>query len=353
VEVGVPAVTATARASRGGARVAGAALGCAAALAVAPAAAPAHSLVRPSPGVVAYLSADATSLNTLVVRASGSRIEFRDPTVDGGMDPGSCTPGDISADANSWIIQTFCPAAGVRSVRLDLGEREDTATVSVDIPATLLGGPGADRLTGGPAADQLSGGDDALAGGGGNDLVVGGIGVDELSGDAGDDDIRARDGIQDLVRCGTGADKVDADTLDEVDPDCESVVRTLTAAPPGSGGTRDRVAPRLEVGAPARKHIRRTRTIRVFASSTESGFVAASGSLTVDGLALPLKVVRRQIAVAGGGAELAVKLTSSQWRQSLKALKRRRSVVVRLAVVATDRAGNSREAKPLTIRLLR
>jgi Ca2+-binding RTX toxin-like protein len=240
-------------------------------------------------------------------------------------------------------------------VHLDLGEREDTATVSVNVATTLLGGPGADRLTGGPAADQLSGddGDDTLAGGGGNDIVVGGLGIDELSGDAGDDDVRARDGIQDLVRCGTGNDKVDADTLDEVDPDCESVTRTLTVAPPGSGGARDRVAPRLEVGAPSRKHIAQTRTIRVFANSTESGFVAASGSLTVDGLALPLKVVRRPIDVAGGGAELAVKLTSSQWRQALKAIRRRRSATVRLAVVATDRAGNSREAEPVTIRLLR
>ena len=328
----------------------------AAAAAIAPAQAAGHSLVRPSSaGVVSYLSADATSLNTLVVRPSGSRIEFRDPTVDGGMDPGSCTPGDISSDANAWIIQTFCPAAGVRSVRLDLGEREDTATVSVDIPSTLLGGPGADRLTGGPAADQLSGddGDDTLAGGGANDVLIGGIGVDELAGDAGDDDLRARDGIQDLVRCGGGSDKVDADTLDEVDADCETVVRTLTPAPPGSGGARDRVAPRVEVGAPARKHVRQSRTISVFASSTESGFVAASGSVTIDGLALPLKVVRRRIDVAGGGAELAVKLTSSQWRQSLQALRRHRSVVVRLAVVATDRAGNSREAKPITVRLLR
>lgn len=332
-------------------------LACAAlaACAVAPAAADAHSLVRPAPGVVSYLSADATSLNTLVVRPSGSRIEFRDPTVDGGMDPGDCVPGDISADANAWIIQTFCPADGVRSVRLDLGEREDTATVSVSIPTTLLGGPGADRLTGGPAADQLSGddGDDTLAGAGGNDALVGGLGVDELAGDAGDDDLRTRDGIQDLVRCGAGSDTVDADTLDEVDADCESVVRTLTAAPPGASGARDRVPPRLEVGAPARKHILQTRTIRVFASSTESGFVAASGSLTIDGLALPLKVVRRQIAVAGGGAELAVKLTMSQWRQALRALRRKRAATVRLTVVATDRSGNSREAKPVTIRLRR
>ena len=338
------------RATTGRALVAIAAVGAAA-----PAGAQAHSLVRPSPGIVSYVSADATSLNTLTVRASGTRIEFRDPTVDGGMDPGSCSPGDITTDANAWIIQTFCAAAGVRTVRLDLGEREDTATVSVNIAATLLGGPGADRLTGGPAADQLSGddGDDTLAGGAGGDVVIGGLGVDELSGDAGDDDLRTRDGIQDLVRCGAGADKVDADTLDEVAGDCESVQRTLTAAPPGAGGARDRVPPRVEVGAPARKRIRSTRTIRLFASSTESGFVAASGSITIDGLALPLNVVRRQIAVAGGGAELAVKLTASQQRQALRALRRKRSVIVQLAVVATDRAGNSREAKPVKIRILR
>lgn len=336
-------------------RIAAAAMLGAAAVAISPAAAGAHSLVRPSPGLVSYISADATSLNTLLVRQSGSRIEFRDPTVDGGMDPGSCTPGDISPDANAWIIQTFCPAAGVRTIRLDLGEREDTATVTVSIPTTILGGPGADKLTGGPANDQLSGddGDDTLAGGAGNDVLVGGLGFDELSGDAGDDDLRVRDGIQDLVRCGTGTDKVDADTLDEVAADCESVVRTPTPAPPGAGAARDRVPPRLEVGAPARKRIRQSRTIRVFASSTEAGFVAASGSIAIDGLALPLNVVRRRIAVAGGGAELAVKLTLSQHRQALRALRRRRPAVVTLAVVATDRAGNSREAKPLRIRLLR
>ncbi|HEX8159784.1 MAG TPA: hypothetical protein VF526_20575 [Solirubrobacteraceae bacterium] len=322
---------------------------------VMPASAGAHSLVRPAGAVVSYISADATSLNTLVVRANGSRIEFRDPTVDGGMDPGDCTPGEVSADANAWIIQTFCSAADVRSVRLDLGEREDTATVSVDIPTTLLGGPGADRLAGGPAADQLSGddGDDVLAGGGGGDVIIGGLGVDDVTGDAGDDDIRVRDGIQDVVRCGDGADSVDADTLDEVNADCEAVTRTLTPAPPGASGERDRVAPRLQVGAPVRQRIARSRRVRVFASSTESGYVAASGALSIDGLALPLKVLRRPIGVPGAGAELAMTLTRARWRQALRALRKRRPVTVRLIVVATDRAGNSRAAKPVTIRLLR
>jgi hypothetical protein len=332
-----------------------AALGALGGLVLTAAPAGAHSLVRPAGAVVSYLSEDATSLNTLVVRASGSRIEFRDPTVDGGMDPGDCTPGDITPDANAWIIQTFCPAGGVQTIRLDLGEREDTATVSIAISTTLLGGPGADRLTGGPAADQLSGddGDDVVAGGAGADVVIGGLGVDEVDGGAGGDDVRVRDGIQDVVRCGDGSDKVDADTLDEVGGDCEAVTRTVTSAPPGAGGARDRVAPRLEVGAAARQRIGRSRRVRVFATSTERGFVAASGSLRVSGLALPLRVARRSIAVAGGGAELEVRLTLAQHRQVLRALRRRRAVSVSLAVVATDRAGNSRAARPIRIRLLR
>jgi len=164
-----------------------AAVAAAGGLALAPAGAAAHSLVLPAGAVVSYISADATSLNTLTVRANGSRIEFRDPTVDGGMDPGNCTPGELTDDANAWIIQTFCPTGGVQSVRLDLGEREDSATVSVSIPTTMLGGPGADRLQGGPATDQLSGddGDDTLAGGEGADVVIGGLGADEVSGEAG------------------------------------------------------------------------------------------------------------------------------------------------------------------------
>ena len=106
--------------------------------ALAPGHAAAHSLVRPAGAVVSYLSADATSLNTLEARVSGNRIEFRDETVDGGMDPGNCTPGDVGA--SGYIIQTFCPLAGVQRVRIDLGEREDTATVALPVAATVLAG---------------------------------------------------------------------------------------------------------------------------------------------------------------------------------------------------------------------
>ena len=177
------------------------------------ASAQAHSLVRPAPGLVTYLSADATSLNTLTVTPDGSRIAFRDPTVDGGMDPGTCEPGRLDA-RNQYIIETFCPAIGVRRLRLDLGEREDTATVTAAVPATMLGGAGADRLTGGPANDELAGdnGDDTLTANGGDDTLDGGIGSDKIDAGTGNDTVRARDGIADDIRCGAGSDSVEADT---------------------------------------------------------------------------------------------------------------------------------------------
>src|SRR5687767_7586002 len=135
------------------------------------------------------------------------------------MDPGSCTPGDL--DGSGYIIQTFCPLGGVQRVRIDLGEREDSATVALPVAATVLGGPGADRVTSGGSGDELSGGEgnDALDGGPGDDVVSGDQGVDTLAGGPGSDRIAARDGEADAVNCGDGSDTVDADTVDRVASD--------------------------------------------------------------------------------------------------------------------------------------
>jgi hypothetical protein len=138
-------------------RTAGAAVIAACTLALLPAAAAAHSLVRVNGAELAYISADATSLNTLSARVAGGDFELRDPTVDGGSDPGPCRPGDTSDDGNFWIIQVFCRRAGIDRVRVDLGEREDSATVALPVRITLLGGPGADKLTAGPAGDTIFG----------------------------------------------------------------------------------------------------------------------------------------------------------------------------------------------------
>ena len=327
-----------------------AALAIAAVVALMPASAAGHSLVRPAGSVVSYLSADATSLNTLRVGVSGNRIEFRDETVDGGMDPGSCTPGDVGA--SGYIVSTLCQLSGVRRVRIDLGEREDSATVSLPVASTILGGPGADNLASGDANDELSGGEgnDLVDGGGGNDAISGDQGLDTLTGGAGSDRINSRDGEADSVSCGAGSDTVEADTLDQIGGDCESVSRVATQ---GGGTADDGKPPKLQVGALTLQRLGKSRTVRVYATSSERGTVSASGGLTIGGLVLPVKTIdRKRIKVGGGGAVLTYKLRGRHWREARRRLRRGGAVVLRLGVVATDLAGRSTERKAPAITIV-
>ena len=321
-------------------------------LAATPAAAGAHSIVRVTGGELSYQSLDATSLNSLRIQPSGNEIQIRDPTVDGGMDPGPCRPGEVTNDANAWIIEVFCPRSIVDRARIDVGEREDTASVALPIPTTLLGGPGADNVSGGDAADNVGGGDgnDSVGGGAGNDAVDGGSGTDSLDGGPGDDKLGARDGSADRVTCGDGNDEVTADSFDDVAGDCESILR---ASVPASTDTLadDGKPPKVAAGGSTRQRIGRRGRIRVLATSSEPGFAAASGFIDIAGLALPLKSDRKRIAVGGAGVTLTVKLSRSQLRQARRALKRRRRVSVRLGVVATDLAGHSSAVRAPRIRL--
>jgi Ca2+-binding RTX toxin-like protein len=330
-----------------------AAIVSAAALLLMPASAEAHSLVRVGGDVARYLSADATSLNTLVVRLDGDRIDFSDRTVDGGIDPGPCEPGDISDDANTWIIQALCPRAGIGSLNIDLGEREDSAAIDVPMPVLLLGGPGSDTLRTGSSADQMRGddGNDDLASGAGNDVVDGGFGVDRLDGGEGDDLLRDADGLADTIACGPGSDTVAADTTDIVAADCEFVTRT-SVTPPADVPVDDTTAPAIKVGGPALQRLRK-RGVHLLATSSERGLLAASGSVDVAGISLPVQADRKRVAVAGGGAKLVVRLTSRQLKMCRKALARGRRASIRMFAVATDLAGNSRRAKPIRIRLKR
>ncbi|HVF77786.1 MAG TPA: hypothetical protein VNA28_05770 [Solirubrobacteraceae bacterium] len=314
----------------------------------------AHSVVRPAGAVVSYLSEDATSLNDLRVRVSGASIEFLDRTVDGGMDPGSCRPGEVSNDANLWIVQTFCPAGGVNALRIDLREREDKAMIDVPFRATVLGGTGADTITTGSGSDIVDGedGNDVLSGRAGADELTGGLGADRIDAGDGDDTIDLRDGQGDTVICGAGADRVEADQLDEPAADCESVTRSTVVPPPDAGDSGlDAVAPKLDVGAPSLQRLRGGRTVRVMATSSERGSIAASGFVDVAGLSLPLRTVRSRLSVAGGGVELRIRLSAGQLAQVRRAHRGRRRVVVRLGVVATDAAGNStrRNAPPIRV----
>ncbi len=322
-------------------------------LAVTPATAAAHSVVRFAGDAVRYTSEDATSLNTLTVRIDGDRIDFTDRNVDGGIDPGTCDPGEISNDANAWILQALCPRAPVARLHIDLGEREDRATVEVPLPLVLLGGPGADILRTGAGADQVSAGDgnDDVASGAAADVVDGGLGFDVLDGGEGDDLLRDADGLADRIACGPGADRVDADTADVVAADCEVVARTAIT-PPSGVSVDDRRAPTVRAGGPVRQRLR-PRRVHLLATSSEPGFLAASGSLDVAGISLPVQSTRKRVAVAGGGAKLTVKLSRRHLRLARRALARGRRASLRMFAVATDLAGNSRQAKPMRIRLRR
>jgi Ca2+-binding RTX toxin-like protein len=115
---------------------------------------------------------------------------------------------------------------------------------------TLLGGPGKDyvisgneqrsgggdkNLLGGPGNDIVLGGwgSDKVVGGEGNDLLADGrprdVALDIVSGEAGTDvifvaSLRLKASAEDIVTCGSGFDRVLADTKDVVAPDCEEVV---------------------------------------------------------------------------------------------------------------------------------
>ncbi len=288
----------------------------------APATAGAHAVVRQSGSEILLLSNDATSLNTLTVRLSDARISLRDPTVDGGLDPGSCDPRETNE--RGFVIEALCRLAGVTLLRLDVGDREDTVVTDLPIPAVVSGGGGADILRTGPA----------------NDDVDGGLGLDQIDSGPGDDTVRVRDGLADSVRCGAGADRVEADTADDLAGDCETVARVATEPPAGADG-QDRTAPRVDVGGAPVQRLRRSGRIVLTATANEAGTIAASGYLSIAGVHLPLRSKRVQLAVAGGGVRVTIRLSRAQLRRARRALRRRRRVTASLEVVATDAAGNS------------
>ena len=80
----------------------------------------------------------------------------------------------------------------------------------------LEGGPGNDVIIGSRYGDLLEGGsgNDLVSGFAGADDINGGRGKDRLSGGAGRDIIDARDTERDVVSCGTGRDRANADRRD-------------------------------------------------------------------------------------------------------------------------------------------
>lgn len=335
----------------------------AALLALALGAAPvaAHSVVRISGSTLSYHSVDAISLNQLTIsQPRPDTYKISDPAVQGGIDPGPCMPISES--------EVDCPASRVSALDVDLGERDDTATLRVSIPTRVLGGPGNDAVSGGEGNDTMSGedGDDRLDGAGGNDVLAGFAGSDSLNGDAGEDllhgggggdalsggdgndTVRSREGVADQVVCGAGVDRVTvdpADSLPESPQACESIDRAAATEggdppPPGTEAPPDRTPPVLTVGGSTVQRLPRRGRIVILAATSEPGAIVASGVARIGRARHRLRPVTRRVTLAGGGVRLTVALPRRALAPARRAVARGRRVAVVVRVIARDAAGN-------------
>jgi hypothetical protein len=344
--------------------------------AAAPSAA-AHAVMRSVGSTLVYHARDDVSANNLVVTVDGRDFRFRDPGSDGGIQPPPhCVPGETDP-ATGYLVEVYCPRAGVRRLDIDVGEAQDGVSApSVAIPMRIRGGPGADSFVGGTGADTLLGGpgndgifgfdgadrisggagDDTLGGDGGDDVLVGDAGTDGLYGGPGADTLEARDGELDELACGLGTDRLVADQFDTVveTDTCEAVDRAVVApAVGGAPGNRfDRTAPRLRAGGLTLQRLT-GRTVTVLATVSEAGQVAAAGYVDLArGRRHLLMPVRATVRVDGGGVTLRPRLAAAAARRVRRALARGERAMAVVTLVATDASGNAASTR-IRVRLRR
>ena len=143
------------------------------------------------------------------------------------------------------------PAVVTQAAELAGTEVARVTPVSRPAPCTIKGTKGDDVLVGTKRDDVMCGraGNDVLRGGRGNDVLRGEDGGDTLVGQAGDDSLdggpgadklRANGdaGFRDVLLCGDGKDRADADTEDRVRPGCEKVNQPQPVNQPPSGADR-------------------------------------------------------------------------------------------------------------------
>ena len=103
-----------------------------------------------------------------------------------------------------------CPGSATL-LQADLGDGDDSLTVSAGLASEIEGGAGNDTIVGGFGDDIIRGGDgaDGLDGNTGNDSLISGAGDDFLSGGAGDDNVQSGDG-KDVLNGNEGNDTLTA-----------------------------------------------------------------------------------------------------------------------------------------------
>jgi Ca2+-binding RTX toxin-like protein len=111
--------------------------------------------------------------------------------------------GGLCTHAEGFENRLSCDAATIAGFEVNAGDGNDSAIVSpkIQVPVTLRGGAGNDRLYGAAAADKLVGGsgNDALIGRSGDDALFGGSGDDQLNAGPGDDVLNGGSGENELV----------------------------------------------------------------------------------------------------------------------------------------------------------
>ena len=192
------------------------------------------------------------------ITPDGAQIDFveRSTSLQAGL---GCSQVDTPPSSGK-TGEVICPASGVTKVTFEMGDGDDSLTVlpsaATLAPMDVSGGDGRDLVsylpfgagvsialddlaTDGPAGrsdfirpdvENVNGTSaaDVLTGSASPNRLFGAAGADAYSGAAGNDYIDATEPPtpeRDTVSCGAGLDTVDADKLDQVDPDCEIVAR--------------------------------------------------------------------------------------------------------------------------------
>lgn len=129
----------------------------------------------------------------------------------------------------------------------------------------------------------------------------------------------------------------------------EAPVPAATATPTGAADT---APPALRLSAPRTQRLRAGRLRLRATCPQEACRVTVAPRLRLGARALGLARTTRRLA-AGRAANVVLRLPAARRRAVALALRRGRTVTVRLEVVATDAAGNRARPRRLTVRLVR
>lgn len=194
-------------------------------------------LLMPPPAGFTYWAVSlqgAAGSDTLESRGPASSFyggEGNDRLIPGpGKDEVHGEGGEDTVDYSGRTAGVTVDLATDQPVNGAVGEQDKITSVE-----HILGGGGADKLSGNDQANE----------------ILGGKGADTIAGRGGQDTIEARDSVKDTITCGSGSDTVNADNIDTVAADCETVKRGGIPAGPGGFGQPKSDPPPPPIDPPA------------------------------------------------------------------------------------------------------